>query len=259
MIKCLVKVYNWDGLQLCLSENQLEVKDQVVLRREESQNELGVVESVEIKTKDRPDWAVVRKADDNDLEVFRKNEEKKKEVLDTCKDEARRLNLEMKVVDARISLDGSNVVIAFTAEERVDFRELVRNLSKIFRRSVRMHQIGSRDEARNLGGAGICGRKLCCLHSSGNLPSISIDMARVQQIAHRGSERISGICGRLMCCLSYEAKQYEEMMKGMPQPHSQVKTPEGKGSVVEINPLTSQIKVKLEDGKYVTFKKEEIK
>ena len=115
-----------------------------------------------------------------------------------------------------------------------------------------MHQIGSRDEARNLGGAGICGRKLCCLHSSGNLPSISIDMARVQQIAHRGSERISGICGRLMCCLSYEAKQYEEMMKGMPQPHSQVKTPEGKGSVVEINPLTSQIKVKLEDGNVIT-------
>ncbi len=258
MVKYLVKVYSWESSHLCCGEIELKCGDKVVVKKEEFQNEIGTIEVVGIETKDRPRCAIARKATDKDIEVFEKNEEKKKEILSTCKEEIKRLGLEMKLVDARISLDSSNVVIAFTAEERVDFRELVKNLSKIFRRSVRMHQIGSRDEARNLGGCGVCGRCLCCRRFAGNLPSISIDMARVQQIAHRGNERISGICGRLMCCLSYEAKQYQELIVGMPELYSSVKTPEGKGSVIELNPLAQEVKVKLTDGKYVTFKKDDI-
>jgi len=258
MVKYLVKVYSWESPHLCLSENTFERGDKVVLKKEEYQIEIGTIEIVDVETRDRPDCAIVRKATEKDLEAFEKNEEKKKEILTICKEEVKRLGLRMKLVDARVSLDNSNVVIAFTADERVDFRELVKNLSKIFRRSVRMHQIGSRDETRNIGGCGVCGRDLCCRRFPGNLPSISIDMARVQQIAHRGSERISGICGRLMCCLSYEAKQYQEMMVGMPELHSSVKTPEGKGVVIELNPLTQEVKVRLEEGKYMTFKREEI-
>ncbi|HAV11304.1 MAG TPA: stage 0 sporulation protein [Candidatus Moranbacteria bacterium] len=258
MMKYLVKVYSWENPHLCYGEDGFERGDRVVLKKEEFQNEIGTVETVAVDTKEKPECAIARKATEKDVEVFEKNEEKKKEILGTCKEEVKRLGLGMKLVDARISLDSSNVVIAFTAEERVDFRELVKNLSKIFRRSVRMHQIGSRDEARNLGGCGVCGRGLCCKRFSGSLPSISIDMARVQQIAHRGSERISGICGRLMCCLSYEAKQYQELMVGMPELHSSVKTPEGKGTVIELNPLTQEVKTRLIDGKYATFKKKDI-
>lgn len=258
MMKYLVKIYSWENPHLCYGEDGFERADRVVLKKDEFLNEVGTVEVVAVETKDKPECAIVRKATEKDIEVFGKNEEKKKEILETCKEEVKRLGLGMKLVDARISLDSSNVVIAFTAEERVDFRELVKNLSKIFRRSVRMHQIGSRDEARNLGGCGVCGRTLCCKRFSGNLPSISIDMARVQQIAHRGSERISGICGRLMCCLSYESKQYQEMMVGMPELHASVKTPEGKATVIELNPLTQEVKTRLADGKYATFKKKDI-
>jgi len=258
MEKYLVKVYSWENSHLCYGEDGYKRGEKVVLKKEDIQNEIGIIELVGVETKDKPECGISRRASEKDLEVFEKNEGKKKEIINTCKEEVKRLSLEMKLVDARISLDSSNVVIAFTAEERVDFRELVKNLSKIFRRSVRMHQIGSRDEARNLGGCGVCGRSLCCSRFSGSLPSISIDMARVQQIAHRGSERISGICGRLMCCLSYEAKQYQEMMIGMPELHASVKTPEGKGTVIELNPLTSEIKVRLIDGKYAVFNKKDI-
>ncbi|HBP00864.1 MAG: PSP1 domain protein [Candidatus Moranbacteria bacterium GW2011_GWE1_49_15] len=258
MAKYLAKIYSWENPHLCYSDIELERGDRIVLKKDEFQSEIGTVEAVGVETREKPNCSVVRKATEKDIEVFEKNEDKKKEILGTCKEEVKRLGLGMKLVDARISLDSSNVVIAFTADERVDFRELVKNLSKIFRRSVRMHQIGSRDEARNLGGCGVCGRGLCCLRFSGNLPSISIDMARIQQIAHRGSERISGICGRLMCCLSYESPQYQEMMVGMPELHSSVNTPQGKGEVIEINALTQEIKTRLLDGKYVVFKKKDI-
>lgn len=258
MSKYLVKIYSWESPQLCYSESELDRGDKVVLKKEESQSELGTVESENIDSKDKPTCVVVRKATAKDIKTHETNEAKKKEILKDCKDEVKRLELDMKLVDVRSSLDNSSMLIAFTAEERVDFRELVKNLSKIFRKSVRMHQIGSRDEARNLGGCGVCGRGLCCLRFSGNLPSISIDMARIQQISHRGSDRISGICGRLMCCLSYEASQYQEMMAGMPETHSTVKTPEGKGEVIEINALTQEIKIRFSDGKISMFKRKDI-
>jgi cell fate regulator YaaT (PSP1 superfamily) len=165
----------------------------------------------------------------------------------------------MKLVDVHVSLDGSNAVILFTADERIDFRELVKTLSKIFHRSVRLHQVGSRDEARKLGGCGVCGRDLCCLRFPGSLPSISIDMARVQQVAHRGSERISGVCGRLMCCLSYEAAQYKQMLAGFPELHSSVAIKEGKGEVIELNALTGDIKLRMAGGEIVVVKKESLK
>jgi cell fate regulator YaaT (PSP1 superfamily) len=149
--------------------------------------------------------------------------------------------------------------LAFVSDGRIDFRNLVKEIAIKFKKTIRMQQIGSRDEARNAGGYGICGRELCCVKFGGNMQSITTDMARCQQIFHRGSERISGLCGRLMCCLAYEAQQYKEMLKGMPELHSVVETPEGKGTVVEINAILQEVKVKLENGKYVSIKKEDLK
>ena len=255
MYKYSVRVYSWEAARFCKSDLELQKGDAVVVKDDLS-NELGYIEDGEgVVSKDRV-ISIIRKATERDLEALAKNNEKKGEILKTSKIEVKRLSLNMKLVDVHISLDGSNAVILFTADERVDFRELVKNLSKIFHRSVRMHQVGSRDEARKLGGCGVCGRDLCCLRFPGSLPSISIDMARVQQVAHRGSERISGVCGRLMCCLSYEAGQYQQMMAGMPEVRSSVKTKEGKGEVIELNVLTGDVKIRMSDGTIVVVKKE---
>lgn len=250
-----VRVYSWDNPRICSSDLEFE-KGDVVVVREEVGNEIATVLS---KCEGEIELSIVRKATDHDKGVYIKNYEKRKEILKICKDEIRRMKLNMKLVDAHISLDGSNAIVTFTADERIDFRELVKNLSKIFKRSIRMHQIGSRDEARKLGGCGVCGRDLCCLKFSGNLPSISIEMARVQQVAHRGSERISGVCGRLMCCLSYESAQYQQMMEGMPELYSNIKCGQVKGQVIELNALTSEIKIKTETGEIVTVKKEDLR
>lgn len=253
-----VRVYSWEPSRQCNSDLELQNGDLVVVK-EDLCNEIGLIEPGEGTILEEKNTTIVRKATQRDLETYEKNKDKKGEIIKLSKSEIKRLELNMKLVDVHVSLDGSNAVILFTADERIDFRELVKNLSKIFHRSVRLHQVGSRDEARKLGGCGVCGRDLCCLRFSGNLPSISIDMARVQQVAHRGSERISGVCGRLMCCLSYEADQYRQMLEGFPELRSHVSTKEGNGEVIELNALTGDIKIRMADGGIVTVKKDELK
>ncbi|MFZ2226383.1 MAG: regulatory iron-sulfur-containing complex subunit RicT [Candidatus Moraniibacteriota bacterium] len=252
----LVKIYPWENSRLCVSEVRLKKDDRVVVSCDYV-NELGVVEgdSKETGAKD----SILRLATTRDLSVFEKYETDKEEALLSCKTELKALELAMKAIDARISLDGKQVIFAFTSDGRIDFRELVKNLSLKLKKNVRMQQIGSRDEAKKLGGCGVCGRNLCCVKFKSTIPSITTDMARVQQIAHRGTERISGLCGRLMCCLAYEAQCYREMLVGMPEMYSTIETPEGAGTVIEINAITQEIKVKTKAGKYVTIKKEQLK
>lgn len=257
MHKYLVSVYKWENPCLNGSEADLSKGDLVVVETDFG-TDLGRVESERVNTDESPARHILRKATKRDIKTAEGFGEKRKAVIENCRKESRRLNLEMKVIDVRFSLDGSNVVVFFTSDGRIDFRELVKNLSKTFHRSIRMQQIGSREEARRLGGCGICGRELCCVRFSGNLPSISTDMARIQQVAHRGSERISGLCGRLMCCLAYEAEQYRDLLKGMPELHSKVKSKEGKGEVIELNALSQEVRVRLENDKIITLKREEL-
>ena len=258
MTKVSVRVYSWESPKLFSSETEMAKGEKVIVATDYA-NELGVVEENNLDTQEEPSGRIMRMATSRDKEVFEQYEKQKEELIPFCKEEAKKLGLEMKVIDARISLDGKQVIFVFTADGRVDFRELVKILGKEFKKTIRMQQIGSRDEARKLGGFGICGRNLCCAMSKGNIQSISTDMARVQQISHRGTERISGLCGRLMCCLAYEAEQYREMLSGMPEPYSAVHTKEGKGTVIEVNGITQEIKVKLDKGQYITIKKEDIK
>jgi len=224
----------------------------------ESGNELGTVSDTQAASIGEKAEKVIRLATEHDIEIYEKYEKEKEEFLKFCHKEVKRQELPMKIIDARISLDGKQITFVFTADIRVDFRELVKNISKESKRGVRMQQIGSRDEARKLGGYGICGREVCCVKFRGSIPSITTDMAKVQQIAHRGSDRISGLCGRLMCCLAYEAEQYRSLLAGMPELYSVVSTKEGRGTVIEINAGTQEIKVKTENGKYVIFKKEDL-
>lgn len=258
MSNVLVSIYSWENPKVYRSSIELKKDDKVIVPMENG-NELGIVLEIDVKTKDDSIDEVVRKATKRDSETYEKYEKEKDILLDRCKKETKESQLLMKVIDARISLDGKQVIFVFTADGRVDFRELVKILSKDFKKSIRMQQIGSRDEARKLGGYGICGREFCCVNFPGSIPSITTDMARVQQIAHRGTERISGLCGRLMCCLAYEADQYRSLLEGMPELYSIVNTKEGRGTVVEINAMTQEIKIKLESGKYVAIKKEDIK
>lgn len=257
-MKALVTLYPWESPKMYTTDLTLEVKEKVIVAGETG-NEIGIVELVDIETKEDVQEKVVRVATERDRKVFAQHEEEKKEFLKICKEDTRGKELNMKIVDAVVSLDGKQVVFAFTSDGRIDFRKLVKDLSTKIKKSVRMQQIGSRDEARKLGGYGMCGRELCCVKFKGNMQSITTEMARVQQIAHRGSERISGLCGRLMCCLAYEADQYREMLQGMPELFSNVETTEGKGTVIEINAITQDIKVRLETGKYASLKKEDIK
>ena len=257
MFKSLVRIYSWENPRLCSSDFEPGKNEKVIVASEFG-NELGIVEENKLETKEEAAEKIIRIATVRDREVFEEYENQKDELIKNCKEEVKKLNLEMKLIDARISLDGKQIIFVFTADGRVDFRELVKNLSKIFKKNIRMQQIGSRDEARKLGDSGICGRTLCCASFKGNLPSITTDMARVQQIAHRGTERISGLCGRLMCCLAYEAQQYKELMEGMPELYSVIETKKGRGTVIEINAPAQEIKVKLESGDYITIKKEDL-
>jgi cell fate regulator YaaT (PSP1 superfamily) len=257
-VKALVRIYPWENPKLYFTEVDLRVGDMVVVEAAQT-SEIGVVEQSPVQTREEPSEKILRRATEKDKEVFTERQKNKKEYVDFCRNELKRMELGMKLVDAFESLDGRQITFAFTSDSRIDFRELVRSIAAKFRKSIRMQQIGSRDEARKLGGYGICGRELCCVRFGGNMQSITTDMARTQQMSHRGAERISGLCGRLMCCLAYETEQYREMLAGMPELWSAVSTPEGKGTVIEINAIRQDIKVKLENGKYITVKKEELK
>jgi len=191
---------------------------------------------------------VIRKATVQDRRQLLGAEKIKKKLVKKIKSEVRKADLPMKISALDISVDGNCLVVSFTADGRVDFRELVRGLSEKLGKTIRFQQIGSRDEARRIGGYGICGREICCKKFRGNLKGITTDMARSQLIYHRGSERISGICGRLMCCLQFEADQYQEVLKIMPSKGEKIEAKGKKGSVVGLNVLEKKVKIELEDG-----------
>ncbi len=257
-MQVLVTIYFWDNPRSFVSDIDLKENDQVIVALDQTM-EMGTVKSTKNESREKPHGKVVRLATERDKKKFTDFEDKKKEYLNFCRESSKNLELDMKFIDAGMSLDGKQITFAFSADSRIDFRELVKILSSKFKKLIKMQQVGSRDEARKIGGYGICGRELCCKKFGGNMQSITTEMARVQQVAHRGAERISGLCGRLMCCLSYEAEQYKEALKGMPELHSTVNTNKGKGVVIELNAVLQEIKVKMENGEYVSLKKEDIK
>ncbi len=197
----------------------------------------GVSEGEEIKP-------ILRKATTIDLKKMTDvNSGKRKEVLDYCKKMINKYKLLMKLVDVHFSFDGSRITFAFIADGRVDFRELVKDLTRHFNRTIRLHQIGIRDEAKLRGDYGHCGRPLCCQGFLPELASVSSEMAELQQVAHRGSDRISGICGRLMCCLGYEQSHYNELANKLPPIESEVKIDGKKGKVVGWHVLKQTVDV----------------
>ena len=208
------------------------------------------VEESEVTQPLRP---VLRIATDKDREVRKKNLERRPEAIRTAQEKANKYELPMKIIDCEFAFDGSKVLFSFSAENRVDFRELVRDLAGTFRSRIELRQVGARDEVRLLGGIGPCGRECCCVGAMQDFCKVSIKMAKVQGLSLNPG-KISGLCGRLMCCLSYENEFYSEAYKKMPKLGGEVHTPEGKGTVVSTNMLTSAVRVKIEKDGALVYK-----
>ena len=196
---------------------------------------------------------VIRPATPADVQHYEKNRAQEEEAIAICQKKVEAHGLGMKLVGAEYTFDNSKLIFYFTCESRVDFRELVRDLASTFRTRIELRQIGIRDEAKMLGGLGVCGRKLCCANFLSDFVQVSIKMAKEQNFS-LNSSKVSGACGRLMCCLRYEHEIYEEAIKHTPPTGSIVKTSDGEGVVVETKPLAREIKVKFNDGEKDTVK-----
>lgn len=188
---------------------------------------------------------VLRPANREDQRRVRENAEKEKKAFSICQKKIAEHKLEMKLVEVEYAFDGSKILFYFTADGRVDFRSLVKDLASVFRTRIELRQIGVRDEAKMMGGLGICGRPFCCSQFLGGFQPVSIKMAKEQGLSLNPT-KISGCCGRLMCCLKYEQDTYEALLKVTPKQGALVSTPEGKGVVTEVNLLTGKLKVRLD-------------
>ncbi len=187
---------------------------------------------------------IIRIATEQDYIRHEENEKKKARAMELCQEKIDKRGLDMKLVDVEYTFDNSKVIFYFTADGRVDFRELVKDLAGVFRMRIELRQIGVRDEAKMLGGIGSCGRPLCCHSWLADFEPVSIKMAKVQNLS-LSPTKISGICGRLMCCLKFENDVYTDLRRNMPEVGEQVKTPEGLGKVVDTTILEGKVKVRL--------------
>jgi cell fate regulator YaaT (PSP1 superfamily) len=239
------KVYYFDPQDL-----ELEANDNVVVETTRG-HELGHVaiapDQVIASDVNQPLKPVVRKAEEEDIERVRELEEKEKEALVECGKLVDKLGLPMKLLSAEYNLDGNRLTLRFSAEDRVDFRELVRELAGKLKVRVEMRQTGPRDEAKLIGGCGRCGRPLCCGTFLSEFAPVSMRMAKDQGLP-LNPMKISGVCGRLMCCLVYENEQYHVMKGILPKNGKRVTTPDGEGKVISSNPLKETVTVELESG-----------
>ncbi len=204
---------------------------------------------------------IVRIATDEDRATYEGNKQKEKEAFRICQDKIREHGLDMKLIDVEYTFDGSKVLFYFTSENRIDFRDLVKELASIFRTRIELRQIGVRDEAKTVGGLGICGRVLCCASAFGDFQPVSIKMAKEQGLSLNPT-KISGTCGRLMCCLKYEQEAYEDAIRRVPGVGAWVDTPEGRGVVAANDLLRETVQVRLDKGDensdLLKFKAEEV-
>lgn len=201
---------------------------------------------------------IIRVATEKDRKQNEQNKKDEKEAFKICEEKIKEYKLDMKLMDVEYKFDKSKLLFFFTADGRIDFRDLVKDLAAIFKTRIELRQIGVRDEVRRLGGNGVCGRELCCCSFLGNFDTVTIKMAKEQNVSLNPS-KISGNCGRLMCCLRYEQEVYEDKLKKLPGIGSIVQTEDGKGEVCGVETLKERIKVKFKDGDETFFKRYDLK
>jgi len=241
--------------------NKLQLGEQVIVETARGK-EIGEIVIAEREVPDEeliyPLKKVARKATDNDCSWVEENQNKEAVAFKRCQEKIKEHKLDMKLVRVEYTFDRNKIIFYFTSEERVDFRELVKDLASIFKTRIELRQIGVRDEAKLKGGIGPCGRAFCCTTFLDEFEPVSIRMAKGQNLSLNPT-KISGVCGRLMCCLRYEASSYEEARLEMPSPGEKVLTPDGEGFVEEVNSKNKTIMVKLSEADYVrSFPLEEV-
>lgn len=246
------KVYFFDAGNI-----DVNVKDKVIVETAMGQ-EIGEViinnktlTNNKSKTSLKP---IVRVATEKDLKHLQENKEKEKEAFKICEEKIKKHNLNMNLVDVAYTFDNAKLLFFFTSDSRIDFRELVKDLASIFKTRIELRQIGVRDQVRRIGGNGVCGRELCCCTFLNNFDTVSIKMAKEQNIALNPA-KISGNCGRLMCCLKYEQEAYEEKLNKLPKVGAIVKTEDGEGIVDNVEILKEIVRVKIKDEEDIFYKK----
>lgn len=225
--------------------NQIERDDRVVVETSRGVEYGLVVQGPRLASEEdvvAPVRTILRKATQKDEEVNRRNIESEKEAMEICREKIAKHGLEMKLVECEYTFDGNKILFYFTAEGRVDFRELVKDLASVFKTRIELRQIGVRDEARACPGMGVCGRPFCCQTFLPDFIPVSIKMAKDQNLSLNPT-KISGSCGRLMCCLKYEESTYEDLTRGLPAEGDLVQTPDGAGEVLHVNVLRQLLKV----------------
>lgn len=238
------KVYYFDPGEIAMEKDQFVIVE--TARGTECGEVCQPIHAVADISITKPLKKVVRMADDMDVRRMRQNREDEKRAFGICEERIAKHKLEMKLIDVEYAFDRSKILFNFTADGRVDFRELVKDLAGVFRTRIELRQIGVRDESKMLGGLGICGQPFCCNRFLTDFQPVSIKMAKEQGLSLNPT-KISGSCGRLMCCLAYEQNAYEYLNSITPGVGSYVKTPDGEGTVCEMNPISGHIKVRMEN------------
>ena len=241
--KSVGKIYYFDPCGMLLKKD-----DRVIVETVRGQ-EIGTVvvenQMTEQKEKFTPLSPVIRVATPEDIETDKQNREKEKSAFVTCEERIKKHGLEMQLVDVEYTFDNNKIIFFFVADGRVDFRELVKDLASVFKTRIELRQIGVRDETRMIGGLGICGRKVCCASFLSEFTPVSVKMAKDQSLS-TNPQKISGTCGKLICCLNFEEVVYEKAYETMPRVGYTVKTPDGNGTVVEVNVPTETVRVSLD-------------
>jgi cell fate regulator YaaT (PSP1 superfamily) len=247
------------------NRNDLEINegDYVVVEADRGQN-LGkascVGSLVKLKRGGGEQRNLIRKATESDMEIHKKNQEREKEAFKICREKIKQFKLDvlgMKLVDVEMQFDGSKTIFYYTAPQRVDFRELVKELASIYRTRIEMRQIGVRDEAKRIGGCGVCGRQQCCNAFLNEFEQVTTQMAKDQQIALNPA-KISGNCGRLLCCLRYENEMYIDIFSNFPQPGSRIRSGNKDGTLTYINIFQNKGLVHFPDNTQAWLEPEEL-
>jgi len=237
------------------------INDYVIVEADKGED-LGIVSQVgailSIKKKDEKLKKILRKPEADDLKKLKENRKKEKDAFNICKEKIEKHQLIMKLVDVEYQFDGNKITFYFTAERRVDFRELVKDLAAIYKVRIELRQIGVRDEARRLGGYGICGRKLCCTSFIKEFEPITTQCAKEQNLP-LNPQKLSGVCSRLMCCLLFERDFYLDVMREYPELESKINTEKGEATVVKIDVFARTVSLRYDNDEWETYTLEEVK
>ena len=248
----LGKIYFFDPQYLILKKGEYVIVDT------EDGEDIGEImtpnREIEESKLSEPLKKVLRIANPRDMKHYEECKEKEKEAFEYCNKKIKELNLKMKLTDVEYKFNNSKVLFFFTADGRIDFRELVKELAANYKTRIELRQIGVRDEIKRIGGCGVCGKELCCCSHLSNFETVSIKMAKEQNLSLNLS-KISGNCGRLMCCLKYEDEVYEEKLNRLPHVGAIVKTEDGEGEIENVETLAERVRVKVTNGDNITYKK----